>query len=431
VTIALFLGHATSNLGDVALNTGAEQLIERAGSRLDTVLMAPTGKLRYRAARRSFTTGPAVVRLHRDALSDGALLEYTAHPERFFRHYGLEGVETVVIHSGEHLYAPKSLGDLHRLALWRLLPAIAGKATGRRVIVLPSTLGPFENRRLAHLYRSSIDIVDAIAARDAVSPAYLDRSVPVLLDPAFFVRPAHPATPDVPALAVSMRLEDVGLRVGATRSARRLDAAADSGFAQSRSYQLLRDLLLESLDVFPAADIRLLVQALSDEALADSVLESIPIDDRRGRVEIVRAHLGEVDDFVDLLAGHRVMVSSRFHACVLSMACGVPAVGITLSSHGHKIRGLFEQLGVSEFHIDATTADVGSARAALARAADTAAFDAVWPRLEALRDETAQWLASSLSAPVRDTRDQAAPLLKALAAATRRVAGAARVRGPA
>src|SRR5690606_20837861 len=153
------------------------------------------------------------------------------------------------------------------LALWRMLPALAAKATGRRLIVLPSTFGPFPHRGLTRIIKAIVGTADAVAAREPLSARSISRvvgrDVPALLDPAFFLtgprmRPERSAGSHVAAV---MRLEMTGLRAGTRRSAAVIEKMRDSGYQTTVAMDLLTELAreLETEDV-----LTVLVQANSD-----------------------------------------------------------------------------------------------------------------------------------------------------------------------
>src|SRR5690606_6083308 len=124
-------------------------------------------------------------------------------------------------------------------------------------------------------------------------------------------------------VALAMRLEDIGLRTGAARSAELLENARALGFRESAALLFATELMRALGKNTPPAAVTLFTQARSDEALQEWVLQrTLATADAGAAVALNRAFEATVDDYQGALAQHDVMVSSRFHGCVLALARG-------------------------------------------------------------------------------------------------------------
>lgn len=403
--IGLWFAHGTRNVGDVALNAGLVGLLESVGRELDVAVIPRGAQSTHAAARASLRESTTLVAMERAAMSADTLIEYCGHPERLFRHYGLESVDTVLLHAGEHLYSPANLADMHPLALWRMVPALAAIATGRRAIQLPSTFGPFLNRDYRSVVGDQLRSLDAVAARDAVSARIVSDefalTVPAVLDPAFFVQPpsASERRGQVTRVAISMRLEGYGLRAGSAVSTERMKNAVDEGFVTSSSFAagVATALELASSDSLQA--ITVIAQTSTDVELCLAIAHAVRERVRASiAVDFVDAHEFSPRQLQSLIAEHDLLVTSRFHGSVLALAAGVPAVGIPLSSHGHKIPGLYSLLEVPDWQRADGFDDPAAVRALLAGAQSPPQRDAVLERVSVLRGTASAWMRAALEA---------------------------------
>lgn len=425
--VGLWFAHGTRNVGDVALNAGLRALLSSTGHRLDAAVIPRGAASGLVAARESLGDSTDLIVMERAAMSADALLEYCRFPERLFRHYGLESVDTVLLHSGEHLYSPPALADLHPLALWRMLPALAAAATGRRVIQLPSTFGPFENRAYRRVVGRQLRLLDAVAARDAESSRRVSSefgvTAPAVLDPAFFVRPPteRPWGGTVSRAAISMRLEGYGLRAGTAASAARMAEAEASGFTGSDSFATAVALGRE-LAADPALEsITLIAQTSTDTALGQAIEGALRATVRAGvEVRFVDAHERTPEQLQLLLAEHDLLITSRFHGSVLALAAGVPALAIPLETHGHKIPGLYELLGVAAWQRSTGFDDPEVRREFLSHPASAEEFARVMATVDGLRAATVAWLDGALRTPAGRRVRRARAALRGLADLARR-----------
>ncbi|WP_157975622.1 polysaccharide pyruvyl transferase family protein [Brachybacterium sp. YJGR34] len=430
VTAILFYEHVASNWGDLAINTGAEELLRRAGADVENssiVRMRP-GEAYSRLASLS-APGLRVHDLPLAGVPKGGAEEYAQladaleNPRRFAEDIGILDHDVVLLNAGEHLFEAAHGGNLTDL-LWRLLPAIAAVHVGRPVILLPSTIGPFLTGLGREIDRFLDSSLSASAFRDAESQRMTgtqwDSDAPLLLDPGFFAagERSGPRHVDVAErVGLVLRLEDAGLRSGSRRSSYVQAKNRASGFVESQAFRLFREVAARilrdgrqvSLTIQTRAD-REITAALHDSLQQEFGPDSITLNDPSSYEEYLAA-ISEVD----------LLITSRFHTVILGETRGVPSVGIYSGAHGHKMPGLMGVLGkpTTAVRLDDRLPDL-TADEVMAAAADALdAADAVYDRIDALQDTTAAWFGKALRAPARIGATAVDLRLSALAALTR------------
>jgi polysaccharide pyruvyl transferase WcaK-like protein len=416
----LFFGHVASNLGDLALNVGVGNLFAAAGVDEPAVtVLNPNDRYRDRASTTLPTTHGNVKTLRTRERGTELLHSYCEAPEALFVDLGLEEIDTVFLHSGEHLFAPRHTP--HADVLWRILPGLAAKATGRRLIVLPSTFGPFEHPRLSDVIGGLLSVADAAACREVGSARIVadrfDDRLPVHLDPAFFLssttqmRSRGPGDPV--RLGLILRLEDFGLRAGVEASNVTSARLKKSQYLESIAYRFGLG-VVERLSKAPVSYLDLFVQTVADRALQAALADASKSPDGM-RVRLLKEE--SIERYQMALSGQDFLVSARFHGCILSFLSRVPACGVHMESHGHKMPGLFETLGVSEYSLSLSRErahEQGYEVADLYRRRGEA-FREVWPRIEAMKDDAVRWLSHALTGSVSDRRTEAGAALTRLA----------------
>ena len=259
--VALLYGHLASNLGDLAVTSGAISLMAPVVGLENIRLIVPplsdvaTGAVKALEA----IHGTLDLRIVEDALvgavkgrepENVAALDVfgdlITQPTEVLKRNGLEDVDVLVFNSGEHLFAGGSLREGYALA-GRLMPLIAGAAVGRKVICLPSTLGPFEDPVSTALARLFIKQSSAVALREAASRHHLEKigldadelGIQTLLDPGFFIevpRTAATSPGDPELVSVVVQLDQFGMRIGGRKSSEAVRAFRCDGFRQSSAF---------------------------------------------------------------------------------------------------------------------------------------------------------------------------------------------------
>lgn len=425
--IAVVFGHVASNIGDLAINRGQVAMLRRAfpGARLHVVYLN-AGKSAFLAEARESLDAGGPVRTSMFNSHGERALAYLGDPTRLLDDAGIRDADLVVLSAGEHLFHYQH-GENIKSLYWRSLPALAAKAAGKRCLLMPSTLGPFEDPASAELARSLLGLLDAWAVRDGRSGPLLQagldlaQSPEMLLDPAFFLAPpAQPAPRDEKTVALVMRSEHWGIR---RARAERIEPDAQT-VRETAAYGFARAFATDWLAT-PGHRLQVYIQTDADAVLAGALVQDL---DAPGRTDVVRPL--DIDDYLARLAGCGAVVASRFHAIILGLVAGTPGWGVYFDEHGHKMPGLFDLLGQPgrcRRLARGNEASVGVDVAAAIRAGE--APGDVPARLDALRARTLAWLADVPGRGLDSTRLLGAlrafgPYTGELAAESVRAAGA-------
>lgn len=362
----LVFANAASNHGDVAINRGAVRLLRQLdpGCSVHAVFKYPND-VYMAAARDSIAVGDGIgYSIH--PVSSGALtpedeLDAVADalhdPSRFLSESGLGGCDAVLYNSGEHLFA-SSRDDNALDLLWRTAAALAVKEAGLPLVMLPATFGPCDGPIGRQLLSVFCELNDGLAGREPSSAAALRdiggarAAQDWLLDPAFFMdgeigryRTAPPSDP-ARRLGLVLRLEDFGLRVGKSQSAKRLAAHKKASFRGSLAHTLALDLARGFMDR-GGRRIDVLVQTLADRDLAKAI--AADISSQFPSLEAGAVESASLDEYVSRIAVLDQLVSSRFHACIFAMQCDTQVFGVHASEHGHKMPSMFSALGLADY----------------------------------------------------------------------------------
>lgn len=403
--IGVVFGHVASNIGDLAINRGQIDLLRRAfpGAEIQVVFLNAENS-EYLDVARSSLNEAAVVKLSYFRSHSRNALRYIADPAAFLGDCDLADADLVVLSAGEHIFFYKH-GENLKSFFWRTLPAYAAKAAGKKCILLPSTLGPFEDAKSATLVRAMLGIVDGYAVRDACSAPLLRASVErdlaprELLDPAFFIETgtASARMPSGPGktVALVMRSDSWGIRLSADR---RVDSpeAIVAGPSCRFASELCRHVLAHD-----DARVVVFVQTTADETLAGALLNDLRAAGHGERVSI--SHPRSINDYLRQLAQADTVVASRFHAIILGLIVGTPGIGVYFEQHGHKMPGLFQLLEVGERCFNLSSSDpaqVAEEAAELVRSMDGLG-PALSGRLGELRAATVEFLRKCSARPLQ------------------------------
>lgn len=208
------------------------------------------------------------------------------------------------------------------------------KGAGKRVVLLPQALGPFENPRIANAFAEVCRLADLVYARDATSLAHVERIAPadanVKLSPDFtnLVCGPKPADLDLP--------ESLGLIVPNHRMIEKTSGAERDAYlpflaacaAEMASLDVVPQILLHDTD----ADETLV--APLQAAMQKSLGRELPVL----RERCPRRLKG-------ILGAAKVVVGSRFHALIGALSQGAPCIAAGWS---HKYQELLADYGCPE-----------------------------------------------------------------------------------
>ena len=404
--ITLFYGHVASNLGDLAINQGQAQMLQTAfpEASLQVVFMDAEKSEFLQSAKSSFGNAGSLFFSYFNANYEKALV-YHARPERLLHDCNAEDSDLIVLASSEHLFAYSRPENIKSI-FWRTLPVLAAKADNKPCVMLPSTFGPFEDPKSSELISSFLTLVDRFAAREAYSARSLQTRFkldcgPVLLDPAFFIDPTHlrqtdgSVSDDVgpKVLGLSMRSEGWGVRLSKEQRESLNESFKANSFKNSVAFQFSVALSKQFLENDREARVCLFVQTVADEELADHIVRSLSELGFGERIRLIKPI--SVQDYHAHLAHVDYVVASRFHAIILSLLLNKPVFGVYFETHGHKMPGLFDLLGIASECVDLSVisadAAVQSALRAIAQKENT------WPdvqgRIATYKDQTISWIA--------------------------------------
>lgn len=426
--IGIVYGHAASNMGDLALNTGIAALLADVApaASVHAVFLDPNPKYLQNAVEsfsptRNFTH--TALPMAQNSLGNSAhekeaeilhrCVHFLTNGQDFLEQTGLADCDAILYNSGEHLFShpeDENIADL----LCRMLPFVAAQQAGIPLVILPSTFGPFTPGIALEIVNQLAGSAAAIAAREAQSIKVLENLYPhrsdisLNLDPAFFIPATHkPAPEKLRHLGIAMRQENFGLRLGKTLSAKHSAERREDAFKTTLAYQFSHRIATQFL-ADKENKITFLIQTLADRNLALQLQQDLEAEGLGAQIDVLYPQ--SVAEHQAALAGVDAVIASRFHACILSFAQGVPAVGIHFEQHGHKMRGLFEMLDIPEYCRTLTKQNLDDeARKTLDLLASPTAAPAVFlPVLARRMEETRTWLHRTLSlaacpAPIEGT----------------------------
>lgn len=222
-----------------------------------------------------------------------------------------------------------SLSDIygsHRHSVMSAVHEFAVQA-GRPVVMAPQTIGPFRTATGRLLGRSSLRRSALVFARDPVSAeaaASLGRPVDaVTSDLAFAIpQPAQVAGPRDVVLNVSGLLWQENPHVDAREYREAVTVIVRMLLADSRSVAVLPH-VLDSHD------------RDNDAPAVDALIAEFGTD-----LEVVPPR--DLDDARAIIAGSRVLIGARMHACLNALSTGVPAIAMAYS---RKFAPLFDAIG--------------------------------------------------------------------------------------
>ena len=214
----------------------------------------------------------------------------------------------------------------HRLAHW--------KTNGRKAVLLPQALGPFEQPGMAEQFRKALDHLDLAFVRDDASQAYVEAVAPG--------RPHVHRAPDFTNLLhpeLPHRLE--GLR-GLSVVIPNEKMVAGKGDAARARYLGFLKAAVEAIRRSGREATILLHEGQQDRAIAAALNESLerpaPIVDEPSAL-VTKA----------LISTAELAVSSRFHGLVSSLSSAVPSLACGWS---HKYLELMADYGCADLIVE-------------------------------------------------------------------------------
>ncbi|MEZ4820490.1 MAG: polysaccharide pyruvyl transferase family protein [Bdellovibrionota bacterium] len=338
-SIVIFYGHVASNIGDVAINQGEYHLLKKAfphASIKSVLWTATTSKYKNMALSSIGETAQASF----FKVSSYKGFRYLSAPDEFLKDHGAEEADLIVLSSGEHLFSYQENLNKRNL-FWRLLPALAAKLCQKKCVLMPSTLGPFEDTLSQNLIDLFLTSIDLWAPREALTSKQLlslKASVPdARLDPAFFLLPPSSDTTKtvnhLPEghIAFSMRQENIGIRLDEMQTQKL------SRFGFDVFYQTCQKILEQTNQ-----DIVLYIQTDSDRDLVEEVIQKITTEENQHRIFSYRPT--SIENYLLCLQKSSSVITGRFHTVIFSLILGKKVYAVYHNNHGHKMPGLFKMI---------------------------------------------------------------------------------------
>ncbi|MCV7478226.1 polysaccharide pyruvyl transferase family protein [Micrococcus luteus] len=298
-----------ANLGVAALACGSRAILERA---------FPGADIRFRSAG---PEGDGPINLTHTT----PFLKETVVNRRGLRAWTRSFDLVCDIRGGDSFTDIYTTKSLFKLSLFPLYARILG----RRIVLLPQTIGPFEHRRSRLLARAYLRVATIVMSRDPRSAAFakvLGREVDLVgTDVVFAI--AQPSD-------VQPGDHDVIVNVSGLLWTPNRHVDADAYRAATRA---IIDSLLEG-----GRRVTLLAHVVG-------ATESGPDNDRAAIAEL-RAMYGDrvtyvspdsLDEVRRVIASASVLVGARMHACLNALSVGVPAIPLAYS---RKFAPLLEDL---------------------------------------------------------------------------------------
>ena len=234
--------------------------------------------------------------------------------------------------------------------------------SGKRLVLLPQTYGPFRRRLTRVMARYILRRANVIHSRDRAGVESVNKllnnseneKVRFSPDVAFVLDPQRPASADMSSL--SDMLKDRLIIVGLNVSGLLYNGcyARNNTFGLKEDYRQTTARIIDSLMARDDIIVLLVPHVFtpignfeSDVAACRDVYNKLPAKNR-DRVFVVSGSYGPgqikyIIGWCDLFLG------SRMHACIAALSQSIPAIGLAYSK---KFRGVFESVGAEELVID-------------------------------------------------------------------------------
>jgi colanic acid/amylovoran biosynthesis protein len=285
----------------------------------------------------------------------------------------IEGVDLFAAISGGD-----SFGDIYGLGrlIYVSLPQLLVLLLGKKLVLLPQTIGPFRGRLSRIVGRYILAHAERVYVRDYRSlrqweevfgPGRMPDKCEFCYDVAFALDPIAPSQPNVVGLSLNEegRSSLIGLNIsgllfmgGYTRN---------NAFGLRSDYKELIYSLIDSLMAKEGVGVLLVphvfgaeVGSESDALVCEQVFAAVE-EKYRGRIGLVRGSYDQ-SEIKHIIGQCDFFIGSRMHACIAAVSQGIPAVAIAYSD---KFLGVMETLGIPSVVVDARKLDKGGVLAAI------------------------------------------------------------------
>ena len=256
-----------------------------------------------------------------------------------------------------------SFSDIYGLGrfFYVSLPQLLVLALGRRLILLPQTIGPFRTRLSRSIATSlmrhaelvySRDVEGVCDARGLLRLSATDPKVRFSYDLGFVVEPRRPVRLDLGQLNLGTPRGRplVGLNVSGL--------LLMGGYNGRNPFRLIVDYralilkLIEFLIVQKGADVLLVPHVFGNQGESDSIATRSTYDELKDKFEerlfCVRGHYDQ-NEIKYIIGFCDFFIGSRMHSCIAALSQSIPSVAIAYSK---KFIGVFQSIGAEHLVAD-------------------------------------------------------------------------------
>ncbi len=264
----------------------------------------------------------------------------------------LEAADLVVSMSGGDSFS--DIYGLRRMA-YGALPQLLALLAGKKLVLLPQTLGPFKSRIARFAAQYILRRAQLVYARDhrslrstaaAFGFEHLSGKFRFHYDVGFVIDPVAPAQIDLVGLPAER--QEGSCRVGLNISG----LLAMGGYTRHNMFGLRADYnrlvreLIEFLIDIKKAEVLLVPHVFgrageSDAAVCEKVYEELKTR-YQGRLGLVRGRYNQ-SEIKYIIGSSDFFIGSRMHACIAALSQNVPAVAIAYTD---KFIGVMESIGM-------------------------------------------------------------------------------------
>jgi polysaccharide pyruvyl transferase WcaK-like protein len=259
----------------------------------------------------------------------------------------LRGVDTLIVAGSGPL--EDDPGSAYRLAKWVLV----ARAAGARVAVLSVGAGPLKRPSNQRFVKAALSASHYFSVRDKGSASVLGA---IGIDGTILVQPdmgwAWPGLERRCPSSGSLAGGPVGINVMSLNDPRyeRGITIEDADWARFNTYL---DKMLQVIEHLAGSgrEVRLFsTESGHDLVVRGELYQAIVSRARCDPGRIVLPASSTADDAMRAIGNCSVVITTRFHAGLLSLASGKPTVGL---AYHHKTKDVFGALGIPEFCLDA------------------------------------------------------------------------------
>ncbi|MCZ0925755.1 polysaccharide pyruvyl transferase family protein [Vreelandella janggokensis] len=355
--VAIFYGHYSTNIGDLAINQGLSAFLNKvfgANVKATVFFLNSTGD--ELGGKDSFTHC-ANIQFSTIYTTAFNAIRYLREPKQFAVECDLASFDVVLINGGEHLFSYEANENWFNL-FWRMLPLISSSHLNIKAIPVPSTYGPFQAANSIDFIKKYSNPVQMFPCRDSDSKSHVasidsSYSCPELLDMAFFLPEisvqAEKNNGNKKVIGIVVRPEKIGLRQGVTNLLN--EDEIRSSISYISTYKVISSLVNEK-----NCKVKLFIQASADEKLTRLLYQDITKKFNISEVTISKP--SNIDEYRSELSNCDCIYTSRFHALILSLVSNTPVVASYFEQHGHKMPGIMSMLRCDDLIVNLSNCEM-------------------------------------------------------------------------